>query len=161
MRKQVRKWEEDNRVGMSSESIQTPRKNECVVVCVCLYLCVSEKGDLESLSEAPHQTVREKALLIACWCEGRDLKEQKKERKSTVLISCIIWSKRLSQHHRDPRREALQKTFVSKSLYHLLQALQHEHCNGNTCPPGGAVSPGTKWGCASLIWFQLYLQNQR
>ena len=62
----MRKWEEDNRVGMSSESIQTPRKNECVVVCVCLYLCVSEKGDLESLSEAPHQTVREKALLIAC-----------------------------------------------------------------------------------------------
>lgn len=56
----------DNRVDMSSERTPTPRKNECVGVCVCLYLCVSEKGELESLLEASHKTVREKALLIAC-----------------------------------------------------------------------------------------------
>lgn len=74
-----RKWEEDNRVDMSSERSRTPGKNECVGVCVCLYLCTRAEGELESILDAPHMTVIEKALLIACWCEGRDFKKKRKK----------------------------------------------------------------------------------
>lgn len=156
-------WKEDNRVDRSSERTRTPRKNvECVgvCVCVCLYLCVSEKGEREPLLEAPHKTVREKALLIACWCEGRDLKKWK---KINSVETALFGPQGSPSTTETPARGSAKDTCLSLKVcvHRLLQALQHEHCNGNTCPPGGAVSLGTKWGFASLIWFQLYLQNQQ
>lgn len=40
------------------------RVSALVRVFACI--CVSEKGEREFLLEAPHKTVREKALLVAC-----------------------------------------------------------------------------------------------
>lgn len=104
--------EEDNRVDMSSERTRTPGKNECVglFVCVCVFACICVR-ELESILEAPHKTVIEKALLIACWCEGRDLKK-KKIKENQQRWNSASFGPGGSPSTAETPPEALQKTLV-------------------------------------------------
>lgn len=121
-----------------------------VCVGVCLPVFVYESGGRAGVhfGGASHDCHREstanRLLMWRTWFKKK--KKQMKERKSTALKLCIFRSTRLPQHHRDPARGSAIDTCMSLKVcvHRLLQALQHEHCNGNTRPPGGAVSPGDR-----------------
>lgn len=162
MRKQARKWKEDNRVDRSSERTRTPRKNvECVGVCVCLPVFVCEREGRAGASfggtsqDCQRESTANRLLMWRTWFK-------KKWKKINSVETALFGPQGSPSNTETPARGSAKDTSLSLKVcvHRLLQALQHEHCNGNICPPGGAVSLGTKWGFASLVWFQLYLQNQ-
>lgn len=119
----------------------------CVFICVRVFVCECERewgGRICPYRWGVSQdSIKEKALLSSCWCEGHD------ECFSTALTLCIF----PPVHKAHPSttetlRKALLKTlndeYVSKVCVHgLLQALQHQHCISTECPQGGGVSLGT------------------
>lgn len=87
-----------------------------VLVCVCLYLCTRAEGELESILEAPHMTVIEKALLIACWCEGRDFKKKKWKKINSIETLHPSVHKAPPAPQRPRKRLCNRHLYVSKSL---------------------------------------------
>lgn len=81
-----------------------PEKNERVGVCLPVFVCERE-GRAEGPFGSTSQDCQRRALLIACWCEGRDLKKKKKkERKKINSVETALFGPQGSpQHHRDPR----------------------------------------------------------
>lgn len=157
-----RKWEEDNRVDMSSERSRTPGKNECVGVCLPVFVYESGGRAGVHFGGASHDCHREstanRLLMWRTW-----FKKKKNERKKINSVETLhpLVHKAPPVSQRPRKRLCNRHLYVSKSLCTppttstAAWTLQWQHMStrGSSFPGGqsGAAHHWSGFSCTCRI----------